>query len=276
MMQATVQEKQSKRAGFAGTLAFHGLILLILLIIRWTTPVPPPEEEGILINFGSSDQGMGDIQPTNPSNADSPQESNADELKEPEAATPTPVKPQPQMTQDVEDAPKINKEKTKPKPLEESKPKPAEQPKKKEEPKPDPKALYPGKKNTQGKGTPGNEGETGKPGDQGRPDGSADSKSHSGSGKGNSGISFDLAGRQMVRRPSLSDQSQETGKVVIEVIVDKDGNVTSVNGPARGSTTAAQVLVSKAKQAAREAKFSKSPEGVEEQRGTITFVFKFE
>jgi TonB family protein len=80
----------------------------------------------------------------------------------------------------------------------------------------------------------------------------------------------------MVRKPSLSDQSQETGKVVIEVVVDKDGNVTSANGPARGSTTAAQVLVNKAKQAAREAKFSKSPEGVEEQRGTITFVFKFE
>jgi TonB family protein len=275
-MQATVQEKQSKRAGYAGTLAIHGLILLILFIIRWTTPAPLPEEEGILINFGSSDQGTGDIQPVNPTNADSPQESDSDKLKEPETAAPTPVKPQPQMTQDVEDAPKINKEKNKHKPVGEPKPKPKEQPKKTEEPKPDPKALYPGKKNTQGKGTPGNEGETSKSGDQGRPDGSPDAKSHTGSGKGDSGISYDLVGRQMVRKPSLSDQSQETGKVVIEVVVDKDGNVTSANGPARGSTTAAQVLVNKAKQAAREAKFSKSPEGVEEQRGTITFVFKFE
>ncbi len=80
----------------------------------------------------------------------------------------------------------------------------------------------------------------------------------------------------MTRKPSLQDQSQETGKVVIEVIVDKDGNVTSVNGPVRGSTTSAAVLVNKAKQSAREAKFSKSPSGVEEQRGTITFVFKFQ
>ena len=77
-------------------------------------------------------------------------------------------------------------------------------------------------------------------------------------------------------KPRLEESSQETGKVVIEVIVDKDGNVTSTNGPARGSTTSAPVLVNKAKQAAKEAKFSKSPTGVEEQRGTITFVFKFE
>ena len=191
-------------------------------------------------------------------------------------STPVPSKLQPELTQDVEDAPKIVKEKPKPKPVEAPKPKPVEQVKKPEEPKLDQKAMYPGKKNNQGKGNPGNEGETGKPGDQGSPDGSMDSKSHTGSGKGNSGISFDLAGRNMTRKPQISDQSQETGRVVIEVIVDKDGNVTSVNGPIRCSSTTAGVLVAKAKQAAKEAKFSKSPNGVEEQRGTITFVFKFE
>ncbi len=80
----------------------------------------------------------------------------------------------------------------------------------------------------------------------------------------------------MTRKPSLEDQSQETGRVVIEVIVDKEGIVTAVNGPVRGSTTSAAILVNKAKQAARQARFSKSSSGVEEQRGTITFVFKFE
>jgi TonB family protein len=136
--------------------------------------------------------------------------------------------------------------------------------------------MYPGKKPDQGKGSPGNEGQTGKPGDQGRPDGSTDSKSPVGTGKGDSGSSFDLAGRSMTRTPTLEDQSQETGKVVIAVIVDKDGNVTTANGPVRGSTTTAAVLVNKALKSAKEAKFSKSPSGVEEQRGTITFVFQFE
>jgi colicin import membrane protein len=276
-MASAEKNKKSKNAGMAGTLAFHGLLLLILLIIKLTAPVPPPEEEGILINFGNSDQGTGTIQPVQASTANTPQESKDQELKEPEAAAPETVK-EPKLTQEVEDAPKITKEKTKPKPVvkPKPKPKPVEVEKKPEEPKPDQRALYPGKRNNQGKGNPGNEGETGKPGDQGNPDGSPDSKNHAGAGKGDSGISFDLAGRSMLRKPSLNDQSQETGRVVIEVIVDKDGNVTSVNGPVRGSTTSAQVLVSKAKQAALTAKFSKSPTGVEEQRGTITFVFKFE
>jgi TonB family protein len=267
--------KQSKRAGLSGTLFFHGALLLILFLIKLVSPPMPEEEEGILINFGNSEQGMGEIQPTQISNANSPQEANADQLKEPEVSNPTPVKPQPNVTQDVEEAPKISKDKPKVKPVETTKPvtKPVVQPKPPEDPKPDPRALYPGKKNTDGKGTPGNEGETGRPGDQGRPDGSMDSKSHTGTGKGDSGISFDLAGRNMLRKPTINDQSQEFGKVIIEVTVDKDGNVTQVTGPARGSTTSAPILVNKAKQAAREAKFSKSPSGVEEQRGTITFVF---
>jgi outer membrane biosynthesis protein TonB len=269
------EDKKSKNAGMTGTLFFHGALLLILLWIKLTSPVLPPEEEGILINFGTSDQGTGEIQPSTPTNANSPAESKSEVLKEPEVSKPEPVKPQPNLTQNVEDAPKIVKEKPKVKPEETPKPtpKPVEQPKKPEDPKPDPRALYPGKKEQKGQGTPGSEGVTGKPGDQGNPDGSPDSKSHTGTGKGDSGISFDLAGRSMTRRPTINDDSQEFGRVVIEVIVDKEGNVVTANGPARGSTTQATVLVNKAKQAAREARFSKSPSGVEEQRGTITFVF---
>lgn len=268
-------EKKSKGAGLTGTLFFHGALLIILIWIKLTAPVPPPEEEGILINFGTSDQGTGDIQPTEVTNADSPKESNAEKLSQPEQSAPDPVKPQPQLTQDVEDAPKISNKKPKPKPVETPKPnpKPVEQPKKVEEPKPDPKALYPGKKDNKGQGSKGSEGETGKPGDQGSPDGSKDATSHTGAGKGNSGISFDLAGRSMLKKPEIQDNSQEFGKVIIEVVVDKDGNVTGVTGPARGSTTTAPILVGKAKQAAKEARFSKSAGGVEEQRGTITFVF---
>lgn len=100
--------------------------------------------------------------------------------------------------------------------------------------------------------------------------------SGTGSGGGNGdgkGIGYDLGGRKIRVRPRLEESSQETGRVVISVLVDKDGNVISADGPARGSNTTSTILVSKAKQAAREAKFEKSPTGVEEQKGTITFVF---
>jgi TonB family protein len=273
-MESKQEDKKSKRAGLASTLFFHGALLVILLWIKLSTPPVPAEEEGILINFGNSDQGMGDIQPTEVSNANSPTESNNKELKEPEVSDPVQAKPQPQLTQDVEDAPKIVKEKPKAKPVEtpKPKPKPVEPVKKPVEPKPDEKAMYPGKKNNQGKGSPGSEGETGKPGDQGSPDGSPDAKSHTGSGKGDSGIKFSLSGRKKISIPIPEDTSQFKGRIVIEIIVDKNGNVVRA-ASGRGSDTFEEALLKKALKAAKEAKFNKSPDGVEEQLGTITFNF---
>jgi TonB family protein len=101
----------------------------------------------------------------------------------------------------------------------------------------------------------------------------------SGGGKGPGvgvgvGNGFDMTGRSWRKKPSLEDNSQETGKVVIEIVVDKNGNVIEANGPARGSTTQSPSLIKKAKEAALQAKFSPSAEGVEEQRGTITFDFR--
>lgn len=77
----------------------------------------------------------------------------------------------------------------------------------------------------------------------------------------------------MVRLPKVTDTSQDQGKVVIDVVVDKYGTVVTATGPGRGSTTTSTNLVRKAKEAALKTKFSNSPEGVEEQHGTITFVF---
>jgi TonB family protein len=97
-----------------------------------------------------------------------------------------------------------------------------------------------------------------------------------GGGGGDNGPGFDLTGRNWRKKPSLEDNSQETGEVVIAIVVDKDGNVTSANGPARGSTIMSPQLYQKAKAAALQAKFTPSTDGVEEQRGTITFDFKLE
>lgn len=108
-MSAEKDNKKSKRAGLSGTLFFHGALLLILIIIKLNSPPLPDEDEGIMISFGNSDQGMGEVQPTQISNADSPKESDAKELKEPDVSDPTPVKPQPVQTQDVEEAPKLPK-----------------------------------------------------------------------------------------------------------------------------------------------------------------------
>jgi TonB family protein len=272
---ASPKSKKSKNAGMVGTLAVHGVLLLLLILWKLIAPTPPPESEGILINFGTSDQGTGEIQPTETTSNNNNEEANDEKFSEPEQSTPEPTNRKSVLTQDTEKAPVLPKEKPKPVVKPKDKPKPVKENPKPVKPTPDPKALYPGKKND-GKGNSGSEGTTGKPGDQGALTGDPNAASHTGSGKGNSGVSFDLAGRSILHRPKIDDKSQETGKVVVDITVDKNGNVKSVNAPARGSTTSAPNLVSKAKFAAKQARFSKSPTGVEQQHGTITFIFKFE
>lgn len=54
-------EKHKK--GIIGTAVFHICVLLMLIFLGFFTPLPLPGEEGILVNFGTSDHGLGDIEP---------------------------------------------------------------------------------------------------------------------------------------------------------------------------------------------------------------------
>ena len=272
------------------SIGIHGLIIALLMILYITTPIPPFEEGlagggggGSFVEFGTLD------------------------VQETPAATPppptevTPQKEEEIITSEVEetvtiDQPKKNKDEHKPekkpvvknttpvKNVEPPKKPPVELPKVPDR-KPDLNSMYPGKRGggsptgtQEGNGTGGQgTGNGGGIGDGTGPGKGGGSGNGEGGGHGDGkGLYFDLRGRNMRSAPRIDDRSQETGKVVIEIVVDKYGNVTSVSGPARGSTTSAPVLVNKAKQAAQQAKFSPSPDNVEEQKGTITFVFKFE
>lgn len=265
-------QNKYKRSGLIGTLLFHGLLLLLLIIWGLTTPLPLPEEEGILISFGNTATGMGEIQPSESTPASAA------------AASVPEVKETPVLTQEHEESiaiPKKEEVKPKPKPVEKPKvqPKevvkpttttPKETPKEtvKEEPKVNPNAMYPGKQNTSN--TSNSQGTTGTPGDQGDPKGS---NTTAGTGLGTAGVSYDLSGRNWRVKPSISDNSQDFGRVVIEIIVDKYGNVTSATGPARGSTTTSLHLLNKAKESALRAKFNQDLNDLEERKGSITFVF---
>ncbi|MFW6218908.1 MAG: hypothetical protein ACOC3S_02195 [Bacteroidota bacterium] len=257
-----------KYRGILGTLLFHLGLVILFLIAGFHTPLPLPAEEGILVNFGNSPTGRGNIEPA--------------------AAEPVPTEPQPEqeipeetpMTQDFEDAPAIDtKQESKPKETpkpEESKPKET----KPEEPEEEPRevnrrALYPGKNaNT---GQTGSEGETSGEGNQGNPFGSPDSDNHAeGNSQGTGGISFSLAGRNPVRLPKPEYNYQVEGKVVVEVIVDKQGNVTKATPGVRGSTTLDSYLLNVAEKAALRAKFDRKPDAPLYQKGTITYLFRLQ
>jgi colicin import membrane protein len=49
--------------GLTGTIIYHALLLALLLFAGLTYPDPPPEEEGILVNFGTDEFGLGDFEP---------------------------------------------------------------------------------------------------------------------------------------------------------------------------------------------------------------------
>lgn len=101
-----------------------------------------------------------------------------------------------------------------------------------------------------------------------------------GSGPGSGGIGgggkigIDMRGRAIVVPPKLPKDTKEEGKVVVEILVDSEGNVIDANPNGRGTTTSSATLKAKAKQAALATKFNVSGK-FEEQKGTITIIFSF-
>lgn len=125
-----------------------------------------------------------------------------------------------------------------------------------------------GKSNTPKAGN----GNTSKPGNQGSKSGSTKGNIN-GSGSGNSGISYDLKGRnaEYLHLPKID--FSKGGKVVVEVIVDKNGKVVRATPGAIGTTTTNQNLYNIAKQSALKTRFNTSAKAPQHQKGTITYIF---
>jgi TonB family protein len=264
-------EEQNKYKGIIGTIGFHALLLVLFLFFGFRTPLPLPAEQGIAINFGTSDDGMGEIQPEQAADQQAANESAA------ASSSSSTSSEKAVATQETEAAPVI-------KPTSKTEPstKPAETPTKPSEtPTEDPKpsintrALYPGKSTGSAGGSQGN---TGKPGDQGKVDGSRDSNNQGdGSTGGLTGSpDFKLTGRALTQRPTISDQSQTEGKVVVTIKVNKNGEVIAAKAGAPGTTLSNAAIQKKCEDAALRARFSPNENAPEEQEGTITFIFKLQ
>ncbi|PCI94303.1 MAG: hypothetical protein COB15_14485 [Flavobacteriales bacterium] len=248
-----IKEKNS-RSGVIGTIVVHLLLLLLFVSAGMPYQDPPPVNEGtMMINFGTSETGSGDEQPTEPktsaaenitptessaaaenvltqNNAEAPVVNSSPTESVKEVVTPTEVKPVvSESLSSVENALK-NAE------------------------------------NSKSEG--GSEG----PGDEG--DLKGDPSTHGSSPSGGSrGIKFDLGGRGKVSFKTPDNPTQEDGKVVVEIWVSRDGKVIKAKTGARGSTTTNPVLQKKAKEAALKAIFKRDDNAPFEQKGTMTFVF---
>lgn len=107
-------------------------------------------------------------------------------------------------------------------------------------------------------------------GSQGISEGSGSGAGGNGEGKG---VSFNLGGRGSKELVPPSASNNTPGKIVVEIFVDKEGNVVRAKAGVKGTTISNSNLYRKCEQAARKCKFAADPNAPEEQRGTITYRF---
>ena len=86
-----------------------------------------------------------------------------------------------------------------------------------------------------------------------------------------------LAGRNVVGSLPLPLYGvQKSGRVVVKIMVDRDGNVTEAIPGMEGTSVTDRSLWSAAKQAALQAHFNANPKAPISQEGTITYIFRLQ
>jgi hypothetical protein len=254
-----IQEKNS-RNGVIGTILFH-LLLLLLFIQFGMTYQDPPEENagGMVINFGTTDEGMGDVQPSSTENTTSSENATTSE-------TTTPSSAQENALTTTEESVEMNASQNTTTTTNQNTTTQQTEQTVDENLSNALNALNNPNNNSTG------DGNTGTPGDQGDENGDPNSSNYTGGGTGN-GVDFSLIGRSLSKVKVPENKTQETGKVVVEIVVDKNGKVIRATPGARGSSTTNTTLYKIAKEAALEARFNVKADAMAEQKGTMTFVF---
>ena len=268
-----VLDTKHKKKSMTITVILH-VILLVLLFYVGMTYLDPPPENGIAVNFGTTEMGSGDIQPREPIKS------------APKVTTPLPTS-QPKseikeevVTQDNEEAPVIKKEEKKKEQTETPKKvEPKKETPKKEEPKPDKTTtdalsnLINGPKSDgTAKGSEGDDTKGG--GDKGDPSGDPNAQSYYGTGKGLDGDgNYLLGGRKPLNKPRNPQDCNEAGKVVVSIEVNRNGQVIAAQPGVRGTTNNSKCLLDKAKENAMATKFNSDSNAPAKQIGKIIYNF---
>jgi len=245
-----------KRKSLVITIILH-LVLLLLLLLVGMGIKEPDTEAGIAVNFGSSAVGSGDIQPTEPiESAPAPENipEEAEEAPEEEATEAESASNDDVVTQENSEAPVVEK-------------------------KPDAStknaldSFLNGPKSS-GKKT-GGEGNDNQSGDKGNPDGDPNAKAYYGNGKGLDGDgNYRLGGRKALNKEKKIPECNETGTVVVKIVVNQSGKVIQALPGIKGTTNTAPCLMAPAKKAALATKFNSDSGAPSKQTGSIVYTFK--
>jgi outer membrane biosynthesis protein TonB len=261
------EENNYPKAFLATGIVLAGIILLCYFIAFQTPPKEVEGTGGILVNYGTTDAGMG----TDYTSVEQPSVAEKANHVQPNKVTPAPPTEKVQaessdkkiVTQNNEDAPAVATTSKKPTTAVVT-----QSIKSVAKPTVNQNALYKGKTNN---GTGAGDGTTNTPGNQGNPNGSTLTNNYNGTGTGNGGIG--LGNRSFVSKPSVSDDHRMAGTIIIDFHVDKNGNVVQV-GIGRGTTIADDALVERCINAVKNSKVTANETSPDDQQGKVRFVFK--
>ncbi len=275
-------ERNKNLQALTATMLICAGIFLLFFFVQWTLPIieKPIISEGIEVNLGDSETGMGDIAPISPGEPAPSAANDATAAASATAANDNTTTDNSTDPDAIASTPKTIDKKTTTATTGNTKPStkpPASNPIAAE---PKPKAIFKG-------GTTGNggnksdsyngiknQGIAGGKGDQGNPNGNPNSDSYKGNAaSGNSGVSIrsGLGGRKITRLPGFEDDFNENAKVAVDITIDALGNVIKQSINLSGTTTTNATIRSIALRKAAQLKFNA---GAGESSGTILFDFK--
>ena len=273
---------KNERIATLVSLGVHGLIIALLFFLAaWRAPDPPNPVYGIEVNLGFDDSGSGEIQPeTEPAQQNTPPQEQQPVVEE-NTQNDEPEIDQPVATE-TESPVAVNKPKaTESKPKEPvKKPEPKTEPVKQVVKNPDPKALFDpdAKKSSDTKnGKSGSQGDDeNKAGDKGNPEGKVDANAlygTPGGGGGGNGAGLEMAGWTWDRAPVVKmPENEKNGKIVFEIEVDENGEITKLVPIERGLSPVAEKLC---REELLRLSFSPTGKNVPPvSRGRFTFVVK--
>jgi outer membrane biosynthesis protein TonB len=258
-----LETKEEKKSFAITSIIF--VILFILFFYLGLTSLDPPPENGIAINFGTTEFGSGNIQPTEaiqsaPKTTAAKQTASSDDEV---------------ISQDIEEAVVIKKtqkkQTTKEISEEEEKPKPKENPKPSKSTTDALSSLINGPK-SDGKAK-GGEGNDNLAGDKGSLDGDPYANTYYGAGTGAGSRGWGLNGRTISSRGKEVQKCNEFGTVVVQITVNRNGNVIAAKYT-KGTTNTNPCLIEPALATARKYKWQPDSNAPEAQIGFITVNFK--
>jgi colicin import membrane protein len=273
------------------------VLIILLLFVVGTQYMDPPEEYGVAVNFGTTDFGSGDVQPTKPIKSEprevekQPQETvKQPEQKQAEAAS-AKTKAEDVLTENNDEAIAIKKQneaEAKAKKVADAKAKAqaeadakakaeadklAKEQAEKEAKKKKLDALIGGVSKSEGQET-GGEGDDNKAGDKGQLDGDPYAASYFGEpGSGNGGVGYGLKGRGAPTKKVFKQDCNESGMVIVKIVVNRNGDVIEATPGVKGTTNTASCLLEPAKKIALSHKWRADSKAPTKQVGFVKVNF---